>query len=101
MEHLQRCALLTASAALLLTACGSPPSKPPEVVFHHQQLHDPLLTIRGAQRVCHSKSEDCKRWTVLMLNCEQGTADSCQEAEELRQRASGVASESEPEAYDF
>ena len=101
MAHLQRCALLTASAALLLTACVTAPSKPPEVVFHHQQLHDPLLTIRGAQRVCHSKSEDCKQWTVLMLNCEQGTADSCQEAEALRQRASGVASESGPEAYEF
>jgi len=101
MAHLKHFASLTASAAVLLTACGSSPSKPPEVVLNHQQLHDPLLTIRGAQRVCHSKSEDCKRWTVLMLNCEQGTSDSCQEAEELRQRASGVASESEPEAYDF
>ena len=101
MAHLQWFGLLTTSTALLLTACTASPSKPPEVVFNHQQLHDPLLTIRGAQRVCHSKSEDCKQWTLLMLNCEQGTADSCQVAEELRQRASGVASESGPEAYDF
>jgi hypothetical protein len=38
---------------------------------------------------------------VLMLDCEQGTADSCQEAEDLRQQASGVASDSQPEAYAF
>ena len=101
MAHLQRFASLTASAAVLLTACGSSPSKPPHAVFNHQELHDPLLTIRGAQRVCHSKSKDCQQWTVLMLNCEQGTADSCQEAEDLRQQASGVASESEPKAYEF
>ena len=67
----------------------------------HQQLHDPLLTIRGANRVCQTDSDECKRWTVLMLNCEQGTANSCQEAEDLRKQASGVASESEAEAYAF
>ena len=76
-------------------------SKPPEIVLSHQQLHDPLLTIRGANRVCHGDSEQCKRWTVLMLDCEQGTADRCQEAEDLRKQASGVATDSEPEAYAF
>ena len=41
-----------------------------------------------------------QQWTVLMLDCEQGT-DSCQEAEDLRKQASGVESDSEPEAYAF
>ena len=86
---------------MLLSACANSASKPPEPVLSHQQLHDPLLTIRGANRVCQSDSDACKRWTVLMLNCEQGTADSCQEAEDLRKQASGVASDSEPEAYAF
>ena len=86
---------------MLLSACANSASKPPELVLSHQQLHDPLLTIRGANRVCQSDSDECERWTVLMLNCEQGTADSCQEAEDLRKQASGVASESEPEAYAF
>ena len=76
-------------------------SKPPDIVLSHQQLHDPLLTIRGANRVCQSDSEQCKQWTVLMLDCEQGTADSCQDAEDLRQQASGVASDSGSEAYAF
>ena len=86
---------------MLLSACANTAIEPPELVLSHQQLHDPLLTIRGANRVCQSKSEQCQQWTVLMLNCEQGTADSCQEAEDLRKQASGVASESEPEAYAF
>ena len=67
----------------------------------HQQLHDPLVTIRGADRVCHTDSEQCRHWTVLMLDCEQGTADRCQEAEELRKQASGVSTDSKPEAYSF
>tara|TARA_B100001939_G_scaffold96218_1_gene82735 strand:+ start:1465 stop:1761 length:297 start_codon:yes stop_codon:yes gene_type:complete len=92
---------LATATALLLAACAAPQAKAPEQVFKHQQLHDPLLTIRGADRVCHSESEACKQWTVLMLNCEQGTADSCQEAEQLRQQASGVASATEPEAHTF
>ena len=86
---------------MLLSACANTANKPPELVLSHQQLHDPLLTIRGANRVCQSESEQCKQWTVLMLDCEQGTADSCQDAEDLRQQASGVASDSEPEAYAF
>lgn len=86
---------------MLLSACANTANEPPELVLSHQQLHDPLLTIRGANRVCQSESEQCKQWTVLMLDCEQGTADSCQDAEDLRQQASGVASDSEPEAYAF
>ena len=86
---------------MLLSACSNTANEPPEVVLSHQQLHDPLLTIRGANRVCQSESEQCQQWTVLMLDCEQGTADSCQEAEELRQQASGVTTDSEPEAYAF
>ena len=86
---------------MLLSACSNTANEPPEVVLSHQQLHDPLLTIRGANRVCQSESEQCKQWTVLMLDCEQGTADSCQEAEDLRQEASGVTTDSEPEAYAF
>ena len=86
---------------MLLSACSNTANEPPEVVLSHQQLHDPLLTIRGANRVCQSESEQCKQWTVLMLDCEQGTADSCQEAEDLRQQASGVTTDSEPEAYAF
>ena len=86
---------------MLLSACSNTANEPPEVVLSHQQLHAPLLTIRGANRVCQSQSEQCQQWTVLMLDCEQGTADSCQEAEELRKQASGVASDSEPQAYAF
>ena len=86
---------------MLLSACSNTANEPPEVVLSHQQLHDPLLTIRGANRVCQTESEQCKQWTVLMLDCEQGTADSCQEAEDLRQQASGVTTDSEPEAYAF
>ena len=86
---------------MLLSACANTAIEPQKLVLSHQQLHDPLLTIRGANRVCLSETEQCKQWTVLMLNCEQGTADSCQEAENLRKQASGVASESEPEAYAF
>ena len=86
---------------MLLSACANTANEPPELVLSHQQLHDPLLTIRGANRVCQSESEQCKQWTGLMLDCEQGTADSCQDAEDLRQQASGVASDSEPEAYAF
>ena len=86
---------------MLLSACANTASEPPELVLSHQQLHDPLLTIRGANRVCQSESEQCKQWTVLMLDCEQGTADSCQDAEELRKQASGLGTDSEPGAYDF
>ena len=86
---------------MLLSACANTAIEPPKLVLSHQQLHDPLLTIRGANRVCQSESEQCQQWTVLMLDCEQGTADSCQEAEDLRKQASGVASDSEPEAYAF
>jgi len=93
---------VAAATALLLSACSSnTASEPPELVLSHQQLHDPLVTIRGANRVCLSESEQCQQWTVLMLDCEQGTADSCQEAEDLRKQASGVASDSAPEAYAF
>ena len=84
-----------------MSACANTAIEPPELVLSHQQLHDPLLTIRGANRVCQTDSDECKRWTVLMLNCEQGTADSCQEAEDLRKQASGVPTDSEPEAYAF
>ena len=86
---------------MLLSACANTASEPPELVLSHQQLHDPLLTIRGANRVCQSESEQCKQWTVLMLDCEQGTADSCEDAEDLRQQASGMETDSEPEAYAF
>ena len=86
---------------MLLSACANKAIEPPKLVLSHQQLHDPLLTIRGANRVCQSESEQCQQWTVLMLDCEQGTADSCQEAEDLRKQASGVESDSEPEAYAF
>ena len=92
---------LSTAAALVLAACGSPETPPPEVVFSHQQLHDPLLTIRGPQRVCHSESEACKKWTALMLNCEQGSADSCDQAEQLREQASGVSTATGPDAYAF
>ena len=64
-------------------------------------MAEPYGCVITANRVCQSDSDECKRWTVLMLNCEQGTAESCQEAEDLRKQASGVASESEPEAYAF
>ena len=73
----------------------------PELVLSHQQLHDPLLTIRGANRVCQSESEQCKQWTVLMLDCEQGTADSCQKPKTYASRPAVWHQTANLEAYAF
>jgi hypothetical protein len=72
----------------------------------------PGVPGRSADEVCNTASPACQKWTELARKCEENmrARDAgdmspqkpyCTEAEELRERITGVALSSEPGAYSF
>ena len=91
------------AAGLLLasTACSSEPKPPTIAEMTPQQRYEQLLAIRGEDKVCHGDTDDCNRWTELMLGCETEQTRTCMDAEQLRERITGVQLSSAPGAYNF
>lgn len=90
--------------ALVLGGCAAQESSQP--------LPAPQATERAANERCNSSSEACKEWTALAEKCDENMRKRdagymgqlpgyCDQAEALRERASGVANSSDPGAYVF
>jgi hypothetical protein len=105
---------LTLGAAIiagLFAGCGSTPPAPPAppappIAF------SPGVGGRSAFDTCQTTSEECRTWTELARKCEDNMRrrDSgfmgrlepfCDQAEDYRERVTGVADSSEKGAYDF
>ena len=66
----------------------------------HVQRQQQLKTYRRRSRLCMTNSAVCIKWTELALQCEKGRK-VCGEAEDYRDRMSGVPLSSDPGAYSF
>lgn len=94
-----------AEADRALRAASQPEASQPEAF-------SPGVEGRGSDEVCQSTSPECQQWTELARKCEDNLRKRdagdmspqqpyCTQAEELRERATGVPLSSDPGAYNF
>jgi hypothetical protein len=95
-----------AAAVLALTLGGCAAQKTV------QPIPAPLASERAESERCTSSSEACREWTALAAKCDENMRKRdagfmgqlpgyCDQAEEVRERATGIANSSDPGAYSF
>jgi hypothetical protein len=104
--------LLSLAAPLLMDALGVAACSPNQSLSTKPAAFTPGVEGRGSEEVCQSTSPEFQQWTDLARKCEDNLRKRdagdkspqqpyCTQAEELRQRVTGVPLSSEPGAYNF
>jgi len=107
-----RPSLLPLAAPLLLAALGVAACSPKQLLSTQPAAFTPGVEGRGSDEVCQSTSPECQQWTELARKCEDNLRKRdagdmspqqpyCGQAEELRERVTGIPVSSEPGAYKF
>jgi len=91
-------------AASTLISCSVKQPEPQN--GNEENLRSKLLEYRSVGEVCQSKSPECQTWMEKALLCEtnlvNGIAGSaCTQAEQFRERVTGIELSKAPGAFNF